>query len=346
MRKYGLGSCFIGVLVLVWGGFVHADTGVSDSRVSLPGGPGSIDGVGDNVEMDPNMGSMRYNVSVPVPAGFGAVTPGVSIGYNSAGGASIVGMGWSFAQPSIERSTSRRLPLYTTEDFFAANGGNELVYISGTQVVNPPCSGGRVYRSRIEGSFTRYIWCNHSDTSSGQDYWIAEASNGGLEYYGADRFGSSVPNARLGKNDSNTFRYHLVDSVDLVGHHMTYTYEKDTVSTTAHPYMKSIAWNFTPSGDELEGDTARFGVSFGYEPRADNMADCKGGFEDIMSKRLAEILVKVDGTMIRKYTLTYEDDSITALSGGFTRLKKVERYGRDGTKYPVVFGFEYAAARN
>ena len=90
MRRYGLGGCFVGMLVLILGASVHADTGVSDSRVSLPSGPGSIDGVGDNVEMDPNMGSMRYNISVPVPAGFGAVTPGGSLGSHSAGGASRV----------------------------------------------------------------------------------------------------------------------------------------------------------------------------------------------------------------------------------------------------------------
>lgn len=33
-----------------------AQTGVSDDRVSLPEGPGSLEGVGENVEVDPNMG--------------------------------------------------------------------------------------------------------------------------------------------------------------------------------------------------------------------------------------------------------------------------------------------------
>ena len=31
-------------------------TGVDDDRVSLPAGPGSLEGVGDDVEIDPNMG--------------------------------------------------------------------------------------------------------------------------------------------------------------------------------------------------------------------------------------------------------------------------------------------------
>ena len=34
----------------------YAQTGVDDDRVSLPEGPGSIEGVGENIEIDPNMG--------------------------------------------------------------------------------------------------------------------------------------------------------------------------------------------------------------------------------------------------------------------------------------------------
>ncbi|MED5463206.1 MAG: hypothetical protein VX699_01025 [Myxococcota bacterium] len=44
-------------------GSVLADTGVSDSRVSLAEGPGSLEGVGENVEIDPNMGNMQYSVA-------------------------------------------------------------------------------------------------------------------------------------------------------------------------------------------------------------------------------------------------------------------------------------------
>ena len=35
--------------------------------MSLPEGPGSLEGVGDDVEVDANMGSMRYPVSISLP---------------------------------------------------------------------------------------------------------------------------------------------------------------------------------------------------------------------------------------------------------------------------------------
>ena len=46
---------------------VWAQTGVDDDRVSLPEGPGSLEGVGENIEIDPNMGSMSYAVSINTP---------------------------------------------------------------------------------------------------------------------------------------------------------------------------------------------------------------------------------------------------------------------------------------
>ena len=46
-----------------------AQTGVSDDRVSLPDGPGSLDGVGDNASVNPNMGMMAYTIPISVPAG-------------------------------------------------------------------------------------------------------------------------------------------------------------------------------------------------------------------------------------------------------------------------------------
>ncbi|MEL6177895.1 MAG: SpvB/TcaC N-terminal domain-containing protein, partial [Myxococcota bacterium] len=81
---------------------ISAQTGVSEDRVSLPEGPGSLEGVGENVEMDPNMGNMNYNVPIEVPKGFDSVTPQLALGYTSGGGGGVVGMGWSFNTPSIE----------------------------------------------------------------------------------------------------------------------------------------------------------------------------------------------------------------------------------------------------
>ncbi|MCA9298243.1 MAG: hypothetical protein KDA28_04205, partial [Phycisphaerales bacterium] len=92
-----------------------AQTGVSDDRVSLPEGPGSIEGIGDNADIDPNMGMMRYSVPIRVPGGFPGMSPSLTLSYSSAGSTSIVGMGWSMETPSIERLTLRGVPVYDAD---------------------------------------------------------------------------------------------------------------------------------------------------------------------------------------------------------------------------------------
>lgn len=85
----------------------HAQTGVSNDRVSLPDGPGSLEGIGENAGVDGNMGTMLQQVPIAVPGGFAGVTPNLALSYSSGGGASSVGMGWSLEVPSIERMTYR-----------------------------------------------------------------------------------------------------------------------------------------------------------------------------------------------------------------------------------------------
>ncbi len=69
------------LLCLGYSSLAMAQTGVDDDRVSLPEGPGSLEGVGENVEIDPNMGSMRYSIKVKTPQGRQGLTPDLSLSY-------------------------------------------------------------------------------------------------------------------------------------------------------------------------------------------------------------------------------------------------------------------------
>ncbi|MEC9399063.1 MAG: SpvB/TcaC N-terminal domain-containing protein, partial [Myxococcota bacterium] len=106
----GLGALGIAATLLL-PQLAAAQTGVDDDRVSLPAGPGSIDGVGDNVEIDPNMGAMNYNVDITIPGGINGHTPSIGLSYSSASGSSVLGVGWSMPMMTIERMTSRGAPL-------------------------------------------------------------------------------------------------------------------------------------------------------------------------------------------------------------------------------------------
>ncbi len=299
---------------------VHADSGVSDERVSLPDGPGSVGGVGDNVDLDVNMGSMLYQVPVEVPEGFGTATPQVSLSYSSGGGAGEVGVGWSMGVSSIDRMRLHGLPEYTEADEFAADGGGELVRVSATAT-------SAVYRARNERGFIRYQWYGRAPAGAA-GYWTAEYPDGTIAYYGADETAAHTPvrTARVETATGGVYRYLLVARVDAWGHAIHYRYVKDGETSL----LDEITYVDTASGP-------RFSVRFAYEARGDNLSTGEPGFELILSQRLREIQVRSGSETIRRYLLTYE-----SAAGGVSRLAGVETRGRLDATMPARFTFAYS----
>ncbi len=317
----------MGIAVVVGIGCLAAGTaraakpgdGVSEERLSLPEGPGSLEGIGENITLDRNMGQMQYSVPINVPQGFPGMTPDLALAYSSGAGNSVVGVGWSLAVPFVERLTVRGLPLYTTEDEFSVGGGEELVRVPGT---DPP-----VYRARFEKEFARWTWKDVG--TGGEGYWTAEYPDGRIGYFGADATGALVSKARV-TGPEGTFRYLLVAMVDRYGHHVDYAYELFGNKAL----VRHIGWVFT-------GGTAQYEATFEYEVRTDRLSDCMPGFEELLQVRLSQVNVLVRGTRIRRYVLAYEDP---ATSGGLSRLASVQLHGRHDGVYPVRHGFGYQRA--
>ncbi|MEM1008544.1 MAG: hypothetical protein AAGJ35_06025, partial [Myxococcota bacterium] len=71
--------------------YAQGKSGVSPSVLTLPKGPGSLGGIGENVQANLNMGLMSYPIKIPLPAGRNRFTPNISIGYSSSAGAGVMG---------------------------------------------------------------------------------------------------------------------------------------------------------------------------------------------------------------------------------------------------------------
>ena len=313
---------FVLVLAILMAPFgaARAATGVSEERLSLPEGPGSLEGIGENAEVNTNMGAMSYSVGIDLPQGFPGLTPSASLSYSSSNGTSPVGIGWSMEQPSIERLTMRGLPTYTVADGIAVEGSDELVLVD--------ASGPLTYRARFEKGFVRYRWNDAGQGAEG--WWTAEQPDGLVSYYGADHNGATVADARTG-SDQGTFRWHLVETVDRWGHVLRYTWKQHGSVTL----LDSVGWVFT------DGTTPEYEVRYTYEDRYDKVSDCKAGYEELLDQRLARIEVFAHGTRLRYYDLSYED---YATSGGFTRLTGVQKFSQQGEAYPAHDTFEYSRA--
>jgi hypothetical protein len=266
-------TLLVSLIQLTWvAPTAFADTGVSGERVSLPDGPGSIGGIGENVAVDGNMGQMSLDVPFRVPEGFEGLTPRLGLTYSSGNGSSVAGIGWAMDVPSIERMTSKGLPEYVADDLFAADGSSELVRVSQS-------GDEAVYRSRFEGSFVRYKWVGVGDGKAG--YWKAELPDGRINYYGADRNGTLVSNARLTHPDGGVFRYQLVETVDPSGNRVQYGY----VLSGRYPLLDNLSYVFGTD------DKPRFSLKLGYVDRPDVISDAKPGFELRLTRRLSEVRV-------------------------------------------------------
>jgi len=295
----------------------HAE-GVSPSRLSLPSGPGSLEGIGENAQPNINMGLVSYSVPLAVPAGHAGLSPSLSLSYSSSGGSSLVGMGWSFGGSSIERMTSEGLPRYGPDDQIAADGGSELVRLPGTDT----------FRARFEGGFTRYRWID--PTGAGRDgYWTAEYPDGRVGYFGARASGQPVLEARV-SGAEGTFRWHLVELVDPLGHTLRHHYSKDGNTSR----LDRITYAFDALG------VPHYQIVLGYEARPDHLVDFKPGFEVRQTTRLAAIEVYVGPVLRRRYQLFYQ---LPEIAGGLSRLATVHHYGVGGVgPHPVQLQFDYS----
>jgi RHS repeat-associated protein len=312
----------LAALVAARASFAQGAIGVSAERVTLPGAPGSLDGLGSNAISEGNQGSLAYNVAIDAIPGFPGLTPQLALEYSSNGGSTVAGIGWSLPTFSIERRTIAGLQKYKTTDSFVVNGSEELVLVAQD-------STSQTYRQRFEGAFVRYTWKNPATGENG--YWTAEFPDGRTAYYGADTSGTQQAAAEVivpSTTPQQVFRWHMVSMVDQYGHEMRLSWTKNS---TGFPLLDRIDYVF-------DGSTARHSVRFTYETRGDLISDARPGFEMLLDQRVKTIGIYSATELVRAYTMAYEADTA---SGGASRLQSVARFGRNNVQFPVVFNFAY-----
>src|SRR4051812_17420626 len=250
------------------GGSARAEkSGARPNVISLPGGPGTMSGLGEQFEPTLNTGSATYKVALDVPPGTAGFAPSLALRYDSGQGNGTVGIGWSLDVGSIQRMTSYGVPKYDATDRFAWDG-QELVAM-----------GGGVYRLKIEGAFMRF--------RQAADHWEADGPDG-TTY----RFGVSS-SARTG-GTAGTFRWALEEMIDVSGNRIVFSYEADG----GQLYVTRIDYNVRPG-------SARNAVEIGYEARADVLTDFRAGFGITTARRLASVRMTAGGAQVRRYQLQY-----------------------------------------
>src|SRR5437867_901899 len=70
-------------------------SGVSPSAISLPKGPGSIEGLGESFQPNLNTGTAKYGIGLKPPPGVAGHAASLNLSYEGGGGNGPLGYGWS-----------------------------------------------------------------------------------------------------------------------------------------------------------------------------------------------------------------------------------------------------------
>jgi RHS repeat-associated protein len=300
------------VVALIASG-IHAapvdKSGTKPSILSLPSGPGSIEGLGKAFQPQINTGTASYAVALKLPPGTAGFAPSVELSYNSGAGNSPFGQGWNCSPfLSIERQTEKGFPRYRDRE----NGSlpRDVFLFQGEELV--PLSNG-TYRCENETGFRRFA--PFKSTGGAVDSWLVEDRNGVKHWLGryltnSPSNGSSrvahpaPPLDGLGARSpfEQTYLWCEDAAEDLSGNRIEYNYRADFTSPGIL-YLQTVRYF-------AKGNASNYHeVAWHYESRSDELSDNRGGFTRVTGLRCREITVAsfYDGARhpVRSYAISY-----------------------------------------
>jgi len=273
--------------------------GLDATRISLPKGPGSVEGLGKNFSPSLASGTASYGVDIAVPPAAAGHAPKLSLDYDSGGGISDLGIGWQLGGlPEIRRRTENGLPRFDDSDAFEITGfgaPSDLLEVS-----------SRTYRPQYEsGAFARV------QRSADGKTWEARDKSGTTYRFGGDGF--------VEEEGGKVATWLLREQLDVYGHSIKYSWKTDG----SHGRLERVTYNdFSPE--------ARNEVVFKYEARPDPHTRFTSGIKEEFRDRVTAVEITHGGKLVRRYDLAYKP-------GLHSQLATVTVVGSDGvTKLPTL----------
>lgn len=292
------------------------NTAVVTSRISLPSGPGSIEGLGESFEPQLNNGSFAVTLPLKFSTVRGRVQPDVQLVYDSGFGNGPLGLGWRLQVPCVQRQTDKGLPEYSQADTFVDSSGEELVRLT-----------DRSLRAENEGGFVRWEYL-------GTNGWRGTLPDGTVQ-----RFGNTAQ-SRLEHPALGAFRWMLEFAQDPNGNRAEYFYRKDA----GQIYLSAVEF-----GRHVTLPSSFYRVAFQYETnRPDPFADYRGRFRAETRWRLGGITLESAGERIRYWQLIYQTNAPLSLLSSFVQFgdsrSKIGTGSELNVDYlpPITFGYSSA----
>ncbi len=301
-------------------GFVFAAEQPLYSRDNLPKAVGDL-GIEGSFRTSEFTGAFTYDYRIEVPPGTNGLTPQLGIFYVSQrtpGVPTVLGTGWDFTQTYIERDTNGTVYSTSDDKFKLVLEGNsyDLVF----------SSADNKYHTKIE-SFL-YIENKTGGNNTKGQYWIIREKDG--------------KTYRLGFNNESEFvglqsvasRWYVDLINDTYGNSIFYSYLENPHSNDGNAtYIANITYN---------NDKKRV-INFIYETtdRPDIWATYDDGNRIKYARRLKEIGIFANNTLVRKYVVGYANIDTTAR----TLISNITIFGNDGVTRLPSTSFEYNAVK-
>ncbi len=181
-------------------------SGVSPNSISLPKGPGSIEGLGESFQPSLTTGTAKYSIGLKLPPGVASHAPKLGLSYEGGGGNGPLGYGWSLPTAFVQRRSDHGIPTYgedlgvPRQDTFINEMREELV---------PQTNG--FYFCKNEGAFIRYRQLG--------DHWEGTLPNGTRMEFGLSASGRIEDTA-----SGHVFCWLLERETDTHGNAILYSY--------------------------------------------------------------------------------------------------------------------------
>jgi RHS repeat-associated protein len=262
-----------------------------------PPGPGDLPPLAIKLpDTDKSTGALEYSYPIIIPPGRNGMQPDLSLQYNSQTTQSTdpFGYGWTISIPYIKRINKDGSDNLYSENYYYSSTDGELDNISGSS-----------YGAKVEnGSFNKYDF-------SGNTWTVTDKSGTAYTY------GSSASTRQDDSTNTEIYKWMLEKVQDTNGNYVSYSYYKDS----GNVYPSSITYT---SNGALAGI---YEVDFLRTSRTDTTKVYDTGFPVTANYLINEIDVKVGGTWMRKYALTYT----TGDNGHRSLLSTITESGKDDT---------------
>ncbi|MFS1523915.1 RHS repeat-associated core domain-containing protein [Microbulbifer sp. 2304DJ12-6] len=286
-----------------------------DSAVGALQGAGSVTG-----------GAASYTIPITLPPGRNGLQPAISIGYSSRAGNGTLGMGWglnagsaiSRCPQTIAQDGQMEPVQYLVSDRLCLDG-QRLILVSGTYGY----SGAR-YRTE-QDTFARITQTGAINGSSTQ--FKVELKNGMVREYGY-----SADSRHRDSGVAYIKSWALTRERDSTANN-TIVYEYASFSQGEHLLSKVF---YTGSASSIGSRE----VEILYAARPDLSSAYMAGGLSRQTKRVSEVRVNLQGSLIRKYIFNYKQSAST----GRSLIQSVQECGAGGVcQRPTNFSWNDAA---